>query len=207
MKSKIVRQLGAMLLAGAMLVTSGNVTTYAAEQTDESVEVNETQEDELYGADMYDVKKLEEGDGYFICNEALNGKEKYVAYILIDDTERSIDDILEDVANSRYMTAGNVVAITTVKQVIKIDSLLTKKIDKYGWQIKLCPCFYDSMNYYDVYFEQMNNEDEDYSFKVMYNDEKMINELKTNGIIGYSFSLNSIDKKIRHMKNFLRTGK
>ena len=68
MKSKIVRQLGAMLLAGAMLVTSGNVTTYAAEQTDESVEVNETQEDELYGADMYDVKKLEEGDGYFICN-------------------------------------------------------------------------------------------------------------------------------------------
>ena len=62
MKSKIVRQLGAMLLAGAMLVTSGKVTTYAAEHTDESVEVNETQEDELYGADMYDVKKLEEGD-------------------------------------------------------------------------------------------------------------------------------------------------
>ena len=35
MKSKIVRQLGAMLIAGAMLVTSGNVTMYAAEQTDE----------------------------------------------------------------------------------------------------------------------------------------------------------------------------
>ena len=46
MKSKIVRQLGAMLLAGAMLVTSGNVTTYAAEQTDESVEVKETQEEQ-----------------------------------------------------------------------------------------------------------------------------------------------------------------
>lgn len=58
MKSKIVRQLGAMLLAGAMLVTSGNVTTYAAEQTDESVEVDETQEDELYSADMNDVQKL-----------------------------------------------------------------------------------------------------------------------------------------------------
>ena len=40
MKSKIVRQLGAMLLAGAMLVTSGNVTTYAQEQTDENVEVD-----------------------------------------------------------------------------------------------------------------------------------------------------------------------
>ena len=44
MKSKIVRQLETMLIAGAMLVTSGNVTTYAAEQTDESVEVEETQE-------------------------------------------------------------------------------------------------------------------------------------------------------------------
>ena len=45
MKSKIVRQLGAMLVAGAMIVTCGNVTTYATEQTDESVEVEETQED------------------------------------------------------------------------------------------------------------------------------------------------------------------
>ena len=78
MKSKIVRQLGAMLLAGAMLVTSGNVTTYAAEQTDESVEVEETQEDELYGADMHFVDKIAEGDGYFICKEFLCGKEKYV---------------------------------------------------------------------------------------------------------------------------------
>ena len=74
MKSKIVRRLGAMLLAGAMLVTSGNVTTYAAEQTDESVEVEETQEEqadenvvvdethnnELYGANMRKVKKLED---------------------------------------------------------------------------------------------------------------------------------------------------
>ena len=53
MKSKIVKQFGAMLLAGTMIVTSGNVTTYAAEQTDESVEVDvntesETEQDELY---------------------------------------------------------------------------------------------------------------------------------------------------------------
>ena len=40
MKSKIVKQFGAMLLAGTMIVTSGNVTTYAAEQTDESQEVD-----------------------------------------------------------------------------------------------------------------------------------------------------------------------
>ena len=62
MKSKIVKQFGAMLLAGTMIVTSGNVTTYAEEQTDENAEVYETQEDELYGADMDDVQKLEEGD-------------------------------------------------------------------------------------------------------------------------------------------------
>ena len=99
MKSKIVRQLGAMLLAGAMLVTSGNVTTYAAEQTDESVEVDETLEnenldaetqmedsdfiieddesqDELYGAYRKDRQKLEEGDGYLICKEIVNGEDR-----------------------------------------------------------------------------------------------------------------------------------
>lgn len=207
MKSKIVRQLGAMLLAGAMLVTSGNVTTYAAEQTDESVEVDIAQNEALYGAEMDDVEKLEKGDGYFICKELLNGKEKYVAYILIDKTERSIDDILKDVANSHYMPAGNVVAITTVKETAKIEPSLVRKVNAYGWQIKLCPCFYDPMDYYDIYFEQMKNVDRDYSFKVMYNDKKIINELKAKGIIGYSFSINSIDKKILHMKNFLRMGK
>uniref|UniRef100_UPI003AB245C0 hypothetical protein n=1 Tax=Agathobacter sp. TaxID=2021311 RepID=UPI003AB245C0 len=164
MKSKIVRQLGAMLLAGVMLVTSGNVTTYAAEQTDESVEVKETQEEqadenvvvdethnnELYGANMRKVKKLEEGDGYYICKEVLNGKEKYVAYILIDKTERSIDDILKDVANSSYMTSGNVVGITTVKETAKIEPELVKKISAYGWNIKLCAVFYSSMYYHDI---------------------------------------------------------
>ena len=138
MKSKIVRQLGAMLLAGAMLVTSGNVTTYAAEQTDENAEVDIAQNEALYGAEMDDVEKLEKGDGYFICKELLNGKEKYVAYILIDKTERSMDDILKDIANSRYMTAGNVVAITTVKKIAKIDSNIIKKVRKYKWNIKLC---------------------------------------------------------------------
>ena len=155
MKSKIVRQLGAVMLAGAMIVTSGNVTTYAAEQTDESVEVDETQEkqadenvvvdeahnNELYGANMRKVKKLEEGDGYYICKEVLNGKEKYVAYILVDKTERSIDDIVNDVANSGYMTAGNVVAITTVNKTSKIEQSLVKKMNEHGWQIKLCARF------------------------------------------------------------------
>ena len=37
----------------------------------------------------------------------------------------------------------------------------------------------------------------------MYNDEKMINELKTNGIIGYSFSLNSIDKKNKTYEKYV----
>ena len=146
MKSKIVRQLGAMLLVGAMLVTCGNVTTYAAEQTDENVEVDIAQNEALYDAEMDDIEKLEKGDGYFICKELLNGKEKYVAYILIDKTERSIDDILKDIANSRYMTAGNVVAITTVKKIAKIDSNIIKKVRKYKWNIKLCARFYNPMD-------------------------------------------------------------
>ena len=221
MKSKIVRQLGAMLLAGAMLVTSGNVTTYAAEQTDESVEVDETQEEqadenvvvdethnnELYGANMRKVKKLEEGDGYYICKEVLNGKEKYVAYILVDKTERSIDDIVNDVANSGYMTAGNVVAITTVNKTSKIEQSLVKKMNEHGWQIKLCARFYNSMEYYDIFFEKMNDEDKEYTFKVAYNtDESVICDLQKMGILGYSFSINSTDKKNVPYEKFLKEG-
>ena len=207
MESKIVRQLGAMLLAGAMLVTSGNVTTYAAEQTDESAEVDIAQNEALYGAEMDDVEKLEKGDGYFICKELLNGKEKYVAYILIDKTERSMDDILKDIANSRYMTAGNVVAITTVKKIAKIDSNIIKKVRKYKWNIKLCARFYNPMDYHDIYFEKMNDEDKEYSFKVTYNtDESVIDNLKNKGILGYSFSIDSTDKNNVLYEKFMEEG-
>ena len=207
MKSKIVRQLGAMLLVGAMLVTCGNVTTYAAEQTDENVEVDIAQNEALYDAEMDDVEKLEKGDGYFICKELLNGKEKYVAYILIDKTERSIDDILKDIANSRYMTAGNVVAITTVKKIAKIDSNIIKKVRKYKWNIKLCARFYNPMDYHDIYFEKMNDEDKEYSFKVTYNtDESVIDNLKNKGILGYSFSIDSTDKNNVPYEKFMEEG-
>ncbi len=207
MKSKIVRQLGAMLLAGAMIVISGNVTTYAAEQTDENAEVDVAQNEALYGAEMDDVEKLEKGDGYFICKELLNGKEKYVAYILIDKTERSMDDILKDIANSRYMTAGNVVAITTVKKIAKIDSNIIKKVRKYKWNIKLCARFYNPMDYHDIYFEKMNDEDKEYSFKVTYNtDESVIDNLKNKGILGYSFSIDSTDKNNVPYEKFMEEG-
>ena len=207
MKSKIVRQLGAMLIAGAMLVTSGNVTTYAAEQTDENAEVDVAQNEALYGAEMDDVEKLEKCDGYFICKELLNGKEKYVAYILIDKTERSMDDILKDIANSRYMTAGNVVAITTVKKIAKIDSNIIKKVRKYKWNIKLCARFYNPMDYHDIYFEKMNDEDKEYSFKVTYNtDESVIDNLKNKGILGYSFSIDSTDKNNVPYEKFMEEG-
>ena len=207
MKSKIVRQLGAMLIAGAMLVTSGNVTMYAAEQTDENAEVDVAQNEALYGAEMDDVEKLEKGDGYFICKELLNGKEKYVAYILIDKTERSMDDILKDIANSRYMTVGNVVAITTVKKIAKIDSNIIKKVRKYKWNIKLCARFYNPMDYHDIYFEKMNDEDKEYSFKVTYNtDESVIDNLKNKGILGYSFSIDSTDKNNVPYEKFMEEG-
>ena len=74
MKSKIVRQLGVMLLAGAMLVTSGNVTTYAAEQTDESVEVEETPEND----NMYAETQMEDSD--FIIEDDESQDELYGAY-------------------------------------------------------------------------------------------------------------------------------
>ena len=112
----------------------------------------------------------------------LNGKEKYVAYILIDKTERSMDDILKDIANSRYMTAGNVVAITTVKENSKIDSNIIKKVRKYKMEYKIMCSFYNPMDYHDIYFEKMNDEDKEYSFKVTYNtDESVIDNLKNKG--------------------------
>ena len=42
-----------------MIVISGNVTTYVAEQTDENAEVDVAQNEALYGAEMDDVEKLE----------------------------------------------------------------------------------------------------------------------------------------------------
>ena len=144
MKSKIVKQFGAMLLAGTMIVTSGNVTTYAAEQTDETQEVDVNAESELekdksaeieqvdgmalYQADMHFVKKYAEGDGYFICKESVNGMEKYVAYILIDRTTRNFDDILNEIVEYDFMTPGNVIAITTKKQEINDNNSYVKKI-------------------------------------------------------------------------------
>ena len=83
MKSKIVKQFGAMLLAGTMIVTSGNVTTYAAEQTDESQEVDVNTENDIEESnymienyelqnDLYNMRQkentiIQQGEDYFIC--------------------------------------------------------------------------------------------------------------------------------------------
>ena len=66
MKSKIVKQFGAMLLAGTMLVTSGNVTTYAAEQTDESQEVDVNTESETEKDELYTESQSDENTDLFI---------------------------------------------------------------------------------------------------------------------------------------------
>ena len=98
MKSKIVRQLGAMLIAGAMLVTSGNVTMYAAEQTDENAEVDVAQNEALYGAEMDDVEKLEKGDGdIFIDGKNINSL-----------TRKDISEIIALVPQSPFLIAGTI---------------------------------------------------------------------------------------------------
>ena len=196
MKSKIVRQLGAMLLAGAMLVTSGNVTTYAAEQTDESVEVDETQEDELYSADMNDVQKLEEGDGYFICREVLNGKEKYVAYILLNKTDKNINEILNNVFNSRYMESESVVAITSKGKNIDIPREILEILKKRNMELKVVPRYYNKFYFYDIYFENINDTTENHDFDIEYNtDAEKIREIEDKGISGYTFTIINADKK------------
>ena len=164
MKSKIVRQLGAMLLAGAMLVTSGNVTTYAAEQTDESVEVEETPENEnldadtqmenqdfiieddesqdiLYGMRRKNLKKLEEGDDYYICKENIGKKQKNVAYILLENTERNINDILYDVLKSDYMKSDAVIALAERDKSITISNSMLSELKRRNLGLKICLSF------------------------------------------------------------------
>ena len=216
MKSKIVKQFGAMLLAGTMIVTSGNVTTYAAEQTDESQEVDvntesETERDalyaesksdedaevmqdeqnqELYLADMEDVEKIVEGDGYFICKEVLNGKEKYVAYILPDKTYKSINEILDEVFKSSYMKSNSVIAITSRKHGLDISQDILSKIRKANVGLKVVPRYYNSLNYYDIYFEKFNHENLNFNIDIDYNNEKeLIDSIEKSGTFGYNFTL------------------
>ena len=142
MKSKIVKQFGAMLLAGTMIVTSGNVTTYAAEQTDESQEVDvntesgtgqddlyeeskpdedidlvidDDSQNELYNAYRKDRTKLAEGDGYLICKEKVNGKERTVAHLFVDksETDKNPDEVLESILNCECIDENSIVALTT----------------------------------------------------------------------------------------------
>ena len=78
MKSKIVKRFGAMLLAGTMIVTSGNVTTYAEEQTDESQEVDVNTESETEQDDLYEESKPDEDIDLVIDDDSQN--ELYNAY-------------------------------------------------------------------------------------------------------------------------------
>ena len=233
MKSKIVKQFGAMLLAGTMIMTSGNVTTYAAEQTDESQEVDvntesETEQDELYAesksdedteviqdeqnqelylADMEDVEKIVEGDGYFICKEVLNGKEKYVAYILTYETKRDNNEILDEIIHYDYMKAGNVIAIATAKKVAEIDKGFLKKVKDSGLGLKIAARYYNAIEYYDIYAEKIDKADQDYSFKIAYNDEeKIIKEIDNEGIIGYSFKISDGKGESQDYENLFGKG-
>ena len=86
MKSKIVKQFGAMLLAGTMIVTSGNVTTYAAEQTDESQEVDVNTESETEQDDLYEESKPDE-DTEVIQDE--QNQELYLADM--EDVEKIVE--------------------------------------------------------------------------------------------------------------------
>ncbi len=227
MKSKIVRQLGAMLLAGAMIVTSGNVTTYAAEQTDESVEVEETPEndnmdaetqmedsdfiieddesqDELYGAYRKDRQKLEEGDGYLICKEIVNGDERIVAHLFVDDseTDRKPDEILKSILSYKFMDENSIVALTTRYRHITIPKSVVMVLKEKNMGLGIVTAYYDSLEYDEVYFDKIDNTNNDDSFRVEYDkDKELLDRLFDMGIGCYMFTImddddskNSFDK-------------
>ena len=111
MKSKIVKQFGAMLLAGTMIVTSGNVTTYAAEQTDESQEVDvntesETQQDALYAEAKSDedaeVMQDEQNQELYGITDGLFIIVANYLYSILNCRARGIKDSIIRLEESRY---------------------------------------------------------------------------------------------------------
>ena len=222
MKSKIVKQFGAMLLAGTMIVTSGNVTTYAAEQTDESQEVDvntesETEQDdlyeesksdedvevmqdeqnqELYGVDLDEVEKLEEGDGYLICRQTVDGEKRIVAHLWVDKhkSKRSPDEILQSILNSKYVDENSIVAVSTRYRHITVPKSVVDTLKEKNMELGVVTAYYHSLQYDEVYFKQIEDVDTDYSLKVEYDkDKNLLNKLFDMGIGCYMFTISNDD--------------
>ena len=221
MKSKIVKQFGAMLLAGTMIVTSGNVTTYAAEQTDESQEVDvntesETEQDELYAEsksdedidfvidddsqnELYnayrkDRTKLAEGDGYLICKEKVNGKERTVAHLFVDksETDKNPDEVLESILNCECIDENSIVALTTSYKHITIPKSIVEELKKRNIGLGIVTCYYSSFKFFEMYFDKIEKVEEDYSFKMQYDaDKELLDNLSDMGIDGYMFTISN----------------
>ena len=220
MKSKIVKQFGAMLLAGTMIVTSGNVTTYAAEQTDESQEVDVNtesgteqdalyaesksdedaevmqgeQNQELYGIDLDEVEKLEEGDGYLICRQTVNGEKRIVAHLWVDKhkSKRSPDEILQSILNSKYVDENSIVAVSTRYSHITVPKSVVDTLKERNMELGVVTSYFDWGEYDELYFEKIEKTDEDYSFKVEYDtDKEVLDNLSGMGIDGYMFTISN----------------
>ena len=218
MKSKIVRQLGAMLLAGAMLVTSGNVTTYAAEQTDESQEVDvnteseteqetlyaesksdedaevmqDEQNQELYGIDLDEVEKLEEGDGYLICRQTVDGEKRIVAHLWVDKhkSKRSPDEILQSILNSKYVDENSIVAVSTRYRHITVPKSVVDTLKERNMELSVVTAYFDCYEYDELYFDKIDASYTDNSFRVQYdNNTELLDKLSGMGIDGYMFTI------------------
>ena len=220
MKSKIVKQFGAMLLAGTMIVTSGNVTTYAAEQTDESQEVDvntesetgqetlyaesksdedaevmqDEQNQELYGVDLDEVEKLEEGDGYLICRQTVNGEKRIVAHLWVDKhkSKRSPDEILQSILNSKYVDENSIVAVSTRYGHITVPKSVVNTLKERNMELGVVTAYFDCYEYDELYFDKIEKVDEDYSFKMQYDtDKELLDKLSGMGIDGYMFTISN----------------
>ena len=233
MKSKIVKQFGAMLLAGTMIVTSGNVTTYAAEQTDESQEVdvntesetgqeelyaephdyedlmieNEDFQNELYSSPRKKLTKLYEGDGFYICKEQVGDSEKNVAYVITDNTGRNIEDIIREVVENEYMKENAVIALATSYENIDISKNVIKLIKENEMGLMIVTGYYNRLYYYELYFKKISNEGNNLGFKIEYNkDSKLINKLSNESIDCFSYTIEDLENKKTFDKNMVGNG-
>ena len=153
---------------------------YAESKSDEDIDfdIDNGYQDELYGIPRKNIKKIVEGEGYYICQEELNGKIKYVAYIVVDKIDRTVEDVLQEVLKYDYMTSDSVVAITARFKNVTISREILKKLKDRKIGIKVVPYYYATEEYHYIYFEDINSAGDEYGFNIDYNkNEEKIKEI------------------------------
>ena len=134
-------------------------------------------------------------------------KIKYVAYIVVDKIDRTVEDVLQEVLKYDYMTSDSVVAITARFRNVTISREILKKLKDRKIGMKVVPYYYATEEYHYIYFEDINSAEYEYGFNLEYNkNEEKIKEIREKGIGGYTFTINDVSESKKDNDNLLGNG-